>query len=100
MTYPPERLAQSLAALAKARAIQQQMYAAQRATNPWGLTAGEVSVMRAIVESGSHKLAARELGLSHRSVADRAHVIKKKMPYRTALLRYLEFDRWIRGKSE
>jgi DNA-binding NarL/FixJ family response regulator len=56
--------------------------------------------MRKIIEHGCHKLAARELNLETRTVSDHAQAAGKKMGYRTSLMRYLEFDRWIRGKSE
>ena len=95
-----EKRERAIAALRLGKASQMQAHEAQQASNPWGLSRMEELCMRKIIEHGCHKLAARELNLETRTVSDHAQAAGKKMGYRTSLMRYLEFDRWIREKSE
>ena len=100
MTPSSEKRERAIAALRLGKAAQMLAHEAHRASNPWGLSRMEELSMRKIVELGCHKLAARELNLETRTVSGHAQAAGKKMGHRTSLMRYLEFDRWIREKSE
>ena len=100
MSPLPKKRERALAALRLGKASQMRTHEAHRASNPWGLSRMEELSMRKIVELGCHKLAAKELNLETRTVSEHAQAAGRKMGHRTSLMRYLEFDRWIRGKSE
>ena len=71
------------------------------APTPWALTRREIDSMTAIVQTGSSKLAARELGLSHRTVELYLDRAKKKMKTGhmvTAALMWDRWQRWDRGE--
>jgi len=95
-----EKRERALAALRLGKASQMRVHEAHRASNPWGLSRMEELCMQKIVELGCHKLAARELNLATRTVSQHAQAAGKRMGHRTSLMRYLEFDRWDRGRSK
>lgn len=69
----------------------------ERADNPWGLTRMEARVMDAICEHGCHKLAARALHRSVKTVELHAWHAGQKMGQKTGLAKYLAWDRWSRA---
>jgi DNA-binding NarL/FixJ family response regulator len=70
-------------------------------SNPWGLTTAQLKAMRAVCTHGCHKLAARELCLSVKTIENHALAAAKKMGIQgTCLSKYLAFDRWMRGNAK
>lgn len=67
--------------------------------NPWGLTGREQEVIGAVSAQGSSKLAARQLGLSHRTVEIYLSNIRKKMGLAHTLLVALAWDRYVFARS-
>lgn len=65
-------------------------------TNPWHLTPRQVDVLRALVDTGSDKGAARLLGLSPRTAQRYMETVRKKMGKPKRLLCAIEWDRWER----
>jgi DNA-binding CsgD family transcriptional regulator len=63
--------------------------------NPWGLTPREAEVMDAVCAAGSHKQAARVLGISDLTVKTATYRIGKKMRAEGST-RYVEWDQWRR----
>jgi len=72
-----------------------QRCAANRAKNPWGLTPAELRVLDAIYRTGGGELAAKDLGLSIKTVSGRVTGILKKMPAPNRTLAVLAYARWI-----
>lgn len=71
-----------------------------KASNPWGMTPKEEQAMRAVCEQGCHKLAARLLCRSIKTIEVHVSNAGKKMPQRTPLSRYIAFDRWMREQGK
>lgn len=69
------------------------------AANPWGLTAAEENVLRTLCEHGCHKLAARALNRSQKTIEAHLSNAAKKMPHRSPLARFIAFDRWDRERG-
>jgi DNA-binding CsgD family transcriptional regulator len=65
--------------------------------NPWGLTAAEFRVVTLTVEHGHHKLVARELNRSIKTVEAHWQAIRRKIGGRNMVRCVLMFDRWQRG---
>ncbi len=66
-------------------------------TNPWDLNPTRMKIMQTICAKGSDKLAAKELGLSHRTVETYMRDIRSRMHADNRVLAILTFDRWARG---
>ena len=56
-----------------------------------------MKIMQTICAKGSDKLAAKELGLSHRTVETYMRDIRSRMHADNRVLAILTFDRWARG---
>ena len=65
--------------------------------NPWGLTPHQAAAMDAVCEHGCHKLAARALGVSVKTIEAHVQKASVRMCTRTTLSKYLAWDRWRRG---
>ena len=65
-------------------------------TNPWRLTPRQVDVIRALVDTGSNKGAARLLGLSPHTAQNYMETVRKKMGKPKQLLCAIAWDRWER----
>jgi FixJ family two-component response regulator len=65
--------------------------------NPWKITAGEKSVLRAVMETGGNKAAASKLGLRLPTVEAHLASISKKMGA-PRLVAILTWDRWERAQ--
>ena len=68
--------------------------------NPWDLTPGEETVIRALVETGGSSASAESLGLSTRTVENHLRAIRLKMGADTTLQAALRWDRGERSKGE
>jgi len=65
-------------------------------TNPWGLPPSEVRAICAIRTTGTVKGAARELGLSTKTIDEQMARTRRRMGTRSTLSAVLAFDRWER----
>lgn len=66
--------------------------------NPWGITNGEARALDAVIATGSHKLAARELGLSFRTIETLAQCARNRMGKVPLIQACIQWDRWNRRK--
>ena len=66
--------------------------------NPWGLSTGQASVMRALCSTGSTKGAARALGISPKTVEEQFRRAKEKFGVMPRVVYLLEWDRWDMGR--
>lgn len=66
--------------------------------NPWNLTPKQCDTLAALAEVGSHKHAARTLGISYRTVEAHSQIAKLKMGEEQLLPAVVRFDRWKRGQ--
>jgi DNA-binding NarL/FixJ family response regulator len=68
-------------------------------THPFNMTATEMVTMTALTETGSTKLAARQLGRSPKTIEVHVNAARKKMGHSTPLQAALTWDRLIRGNE-
>jgi hypothetical protein len=71
----------------------------QPVSDPWGLTSAQVRVMNSICDHGCHKLAARALGLSVKTVELHAWQVGLLMKSGRGLAKYLAWDRFRSGRA-
>lgn len=65
--------------------------------NPWGLTNQQEASLASIAKVGCDKLAAREMGISHRTLEHHVAAARKKMNVNNRVLAVLAWDRLTRG---
>jgi DNA-binding NarL/FixJ family response regulator len=68
-------------------------------THPFNMTATEMVTMTALTETGSTKLAARQLGRSPKTIEVHVNAARKKMGHSTPMQAALAWDRLIRGNE-
>lgn len=62
--------------------------------NPFGLTPGQARALEALIALGSVKAAARELGVSARTLEEQLARAHRKLKGATRLQSVLTWDRW------
>lgn len=68
-----------------------------RKTNPWKLSKAETDFLAALIEDGQVKVAARRLGISHRTAEHHLLNVRRQMEVNRTLLAVLKWDRFVRG---
>lgn len=63
--------------------------------NPWKLTDREQEVLSLVGKTGTSKMAARALGISHRTVEVYLCRVREKMGVAHTLLAAIEWDRYV-----
>ena len=61
--------------------------------HPFGLTPAEAAAVSTVIETGSHKLAARLLGVAHKTIDTHIAHAKAKAKVTCSLHLYLAWDR-------
>ena len=67
--------------------------------NPWGLTERQCEVVRAVVQTGGTKLAARALSIELRTAENHLSSVRKRMQLRSTVQACVWWDRWERGSG-
>jgi DNA-binding CsgD family transcriptional regulator/NTP pyrophosphatase (non-canonical NTP hydrolase) len=62
--------------------------------NPWNLTAAHIRALRSVIQAGSNKAAAAQLGLSVKTIEAHLAALRKRIGTRTPRQALIEFDRW------
>ena len=67
--------------------------------NPWNLPPQQCATLTALAEVGSSKLAAREMGISYKTVEQHIHEAKRNMGIEHRLTAVVAYDRWKRAQE-
>jgi DNA-binding CsgD family transcriptional regulator len=67
--------------------------------NPWNLTATQARVLEALAEHGADKIAARALGIDHKTVENHTANARKRMGGVDRLCAVVMYDRWKTGRD-
>lgn len=67
--------------------------------NPWGLQPAEVRAIRAVIQTGTYKLAATLLGKTAQAIYRRMTIAQNRMGATSYLAAVLMFDRWERANQ-
>jgi FixJ family two-component response regulator len=67
-------------------------------TNPWGLSPMQCSALAAVATAAVQKIAARELGISNRTLEVHLHGARSRMGVHHTLHAVLAWDRFARVK--
>jgi hypothetical protein len=65
-------------------------------SNPWGLSAGQIRVMNAVLAQGINKNAARALGCSTKTIETVISITKVRMGCTNRVAQMVLWDRWLR----
>jgi hypothetical protein len=65
--------------------------------NPWRISRGQAAALDAVIKTGCHKLAARELDISVAAVEEHIQRARVKMGTNGRILHILQWDRWRQG---
>lgn len=67
--------------------------------SPWGLQPAEVRAMRAVIQTGTYKLAAVLLGKTAQTIYRRMTIAQTRMGATSYLAAVLMFDRWEQARK-
>ena len=68
--------------------------------NPWSLTDRECDCLQAVGRCGDSKIAARELGISHRTVEKYLERARQRMNVARTLIAVLKWDRYVNARTD
>lgn len=68
-------------------------------TNPWMLSPREAETMDVLISTGSNKVAARQMGISHRTVELYLCCVLRKMGVKSRVVAAVQWDRFTRQKE-
>ena len=66
-------------------------------TNPWRLTQAQERVIDAMTRHGCHKLVARELNVSVKTIEAHMHAVRERMQARNQTMAAITYHRWKTG---
>jgi FixJ family two-component response regulator len=67
--------------------------------NPWKLTPKEAEVMTALIDAGCVKVAAKAVGMSHRTAEHHLLNVRRQMEVTRTMLAVVMWDRHLRGNG-
>jgi hypothetical protein len=70
------------------------------ATNPWDLSPTLTRAIDAVINHGTHKHAARALGVDPQIVTDRMKRVRRVMGANSSVIAVIKWDRWKRGEEQ
>lgn len=70
------------------------------ASNPWNLPPKLTAAIDAVIDHGTHKMAARALGVETQIITDRMTRVRRVMGANSSVVAAIKWDRWKRSEQD